>query len=307
MTKQKQPQTRNSNDRRVLEKLSASNSLNNKELIYVARRIRELILYTTFKAEAGHTGGSLSEVEILTLLFFKHMHIDPSKPHMKERDRFILSKGHSTPGYYATLAYRGFFDLTILSSFDSLGSILQAHPDMHKVPGCDISTGSLGQGLSCGIGMALGAQKAGIENKVFVLIGDGESTEGQIWEAILYAGAQNIRVKNLIAIIDNNRVQLASHTNEAVDLGNLAKKYESFGWTAISCDGHNIEELDEAFTRASTLSEQGPVVIIANTVKGKGISFMEDTCTWHGKAANKEEYIQAMNELYREESTHEIS
>ena len=298
MREQEHPGIRNDQDRRLLDRLAAGETLGAGELAYAAGRIRELILHTTHTAGAGHTGGSLSEVEILTLLFFKHLHIDPEHPRMGNRDRFILSKGHATPGYYSTLAYRGFFDLEVLASFDSLGSILQAHPDMHKVPGCDISSGSLGQGLSCGIGMALGAVKSGVENVVYVLMGDGESTEGQIWEAALYAGAKNRKVKNLVAIVDNNRVQLASHTKDAVDLGDLAGKYEAFGWSAITCDGHDITALDAAFTKARRLAAEGPVAVIANTVKGKGISFMEDTCSWHGRAANDEEYELAMRELH---------
>lgn len=267
------------------------------ELELAALNIRKLILKTIHNAGVGHTGGSLSEADILTALFFRVMNIDIRNPDMPERDRFILSKGHSTPGYYAALAHRGFFPEDVLDTFDSVDSILQAHPDMNKVPGVDISSGSLGQGLSCGLGMAMAGADLKRDFRTYVLIGDGESTEGQLWEAILFAGAANKRVKRLIAIIDNNKVQLSSMTADAVDMGDFAVKYEAFGWKSFRCDGHNMAELVKTLEDAATASDDGPVVVIADTVKGKGVSFMEGTPKWHGLAPDREEFAAAIAEL----------
>lgn len=267
------------------------------ELEKTALAIRKLILRTAHTAGTGHTGGSLSEADILTALFFRVMNIDPAKPAMENRDRFILSKGHATPGYYSTLAHRGFFGEEVLDTFDTLGSILQGHPDMHKVPGVDISSGSLGQGLSCGLGMAMAAADRGLDFRTFVLLGDGESMEGQIWEAVQFAGAPNKRIKKLIAIVDDNKVQLASKTAEAVDMGDFAAKYEAFGWRAFRCDGHDMENLVATLEKAAAASEEGPVVVVAATVKGKGVSFMEDTPKWHGRAPDDGEYAAALAEL----------
>jgi transketolase len=267
------------------------------ELELAALNIRKLIIKTIHDAGVGHTGGSLSEADILTALFFRVMNIDTKNPELPERDRFILSKGHSTPGYYATLAHRGFFPEDVLNTFDSVDSILQAHPDMNKVPGIDISSGSLGQGLSCGLGMAMAGADLDRKFRTYVLIGDGESTEGQLWEAILFAGAANKRVKRLIAIIDNNKVQLSSMTADVVDIGNIAAKYEAFGWKSFQCDGHNMHDLVRTLENAASASDEGPVVVVADTIKGKGVSFMEGTPKWHGLAPNDEEYAAAMAEL----------
>ncbi len=267
-----------------------------EELKKKARRIRELILTTTHSAGCGHTGGSLSEVEILTALFFNIMDIDEKNPKKEPRDRFVLSKGHATPGYYSTLALRGFFPEKELAGFDSLGSFLQAHPDMHKCPGVDFSSGSLGQGLSIGLGMAQGLAGKGEKGVTFVLIGDGESQEGQIWEAAMYAGAKNVR--NIVCIVDYNKVQLASTTEEAVSLEPLKEKWEAFNWNVMECDGHDMKDILSALTAAKEASGNGPVVILAHTVKGKGVSFMEGRYQWHGKAPNDEEFQQAINEIY---------
>ncbi len=272
------------------------------ELKQIAADIRRLILTTTHHAGVGHTGGSLSEADIMAALFFRVMNIDPENPEMKERDRFILSKGHATPGYYSTLARRGFFPVSVLDSFDQLGTILQGHPDMHKVPGVDMSSGSLGQGLSCALGMAMAGTDLGLDFTTFVLMGDGESTEGQIWEAVLYAGAENVRVRNIVAIVDYNKVQLASLTKDAVDLGDLAAKYRVFGWYTIEVDGHDMEQLVRALEEAKAAAKEGPVALIAHTVKGKGVSFMENQCAWHGKAPNASEYEKAMAEIDQEEA-----
>jgi transketolase len=212
------------------------------ELQGIAAELRKLVLSTVHHAANGHIGGSLSEVDILSALFFRIMDIDPKDARRIGRDRFILSKGHSTPGYYATLARRGFFPLAELDSFDELGSRLQGHPDMHKTPGVDISSGSLGQGLSCAVGMALGNQAGGGTFTTFVLMGDGELQEGQVWEAALYAGAR--RLPHLVAIVDNNGVQLSARTKEVVDLEPLAQKWQAFGWSVLSCDGHDMAELE---------------------------------------------------------------
>jgi transketolase len=262
-----------------------------------AKDIRLTILNMVYQAGCGHTGGSLSEADILTALFFNIMNVDPSNPDKADRDRFILSKGHATPGYYSTLAVRGFFPLTMLDEFDRMDGRLQAHPDMHKVPGVDMSSGSLGQGLSCGIGMAMGGEAKKNPFYTYVLMGDGESAEGQIWEAALFAGAKNKKIKRIIAIVDYNKVQLASRTEEAVDLGDIAEKYRSFGWTAYECDGHNMEELVDTFEKAKKSSDEGPVAVIAHTVKGKGVSFMEGQFKWHGAAPNTEQYIAAVKEV----------
>ena len=262
-----------------------------------AKAIRRLILQTTHHARMGHTGGSLSEADILTALFFRVMRNRDIANQRADRDRFILSKGHASPGYYSTLALRGYFPIAVLDTFDSLGSILQGHPDMHKTPGVDMSSGSLGQGLSCGIGIQLAAARdpamAGV--RTFVLIGDGESQEGQIWEAALYAGARKLR--GLVGITDMNGVQLASTTAEAVSLEPIVDKWRAFGWTAIDVDGHAMGPLVEALEKARALAEDGPVMVVARTVKGKGVSFMEGRHEWHGKAANDKEFELAIAEI----------
>jgi transketolase len=265
------------------------------ELEGLARELRFLILKTTHTAGAGHTGGSLSMVEILTSLYFHIMNIDPEDPSMEDRDRFILSKGHSTPGYYSALALRGYFPESELASFDRIDSRLQAHPDMNKCPGVDYSTGSLGQGLSIGIGMALGGQAAGKKFNTFVLLGDGESQEGQVWEAAMYGGAHKVR--NIIAMVDYNKVQLAARTADTLDLYPLDQKWKAFNWSVLQCDGNNMTELLKTLKEAVEMSREGPVVLLAHTIKGKGISFMEDSFEWHGKAANAEEYRNALEEL----------
>jgi transketolase len=267
------------------------------ELEAKAKTIRRLILQMTHHARMGHTGGSLSETDILTALFFRVMCNRDDANQRVDRDRFILSKGHASPGYYSTLALRGYFPITVLDTFDSLGSMLQGHPDMHKTPGVDMSSGSLGQGLSCGIGIQLAAAAeptmAGV--RTFVLIGDGECQEGQIWEAALYAGARKVR--GLVGILDMNGVQLASTTAEAVPLEPIVDKWRAFGWTVIDVDGHAMGPLVEALEQARARSEDGPVMVVARTVKGKGVSFMEGRHEWHGKAPNDKEFELAMKEI----------
>jgi len=267
------------------------------ELASKAKAVRRLILQTTHHAGMGHTGGSLSEADILAALFFRILRNRDVSKLLPNRDRFILSKGHSSPGYYATLALRGYFPIETLDTFDSLGSILQSHPDMHKTPGVDMTSGSLGQGLSCGIGMALAALKipAMAGARTFVLMGDGELQEGQIWEAALYAGAR--KLPGIIGIVDLNGVQLASNTADAVCVEPLAEKWRAFGWTVLETDGHAMDVLVETLEKARELAANGPVLVIARTIKGKGVSFMEGTYEWHGKAPNDLEFALAMKEI----------
>ncbi len=274
-----------------MDKKNIINSLENK-----AKEIRRLSLKTACMAGCGHTGGSLSAAEILSTLYFYAMeNIDPKNPRRANRDRFILSKGHITPGFYSTLALKGFFTTEeLLNTYDHNDTRLQGHPDMNKTPGVDISSGSLGQGLSCGIGMSMGAKIKNLNFNVYVLIGDGELQEGQVWEAIIYAGNKNI--DNLIAIIDNNQLQLTGVTKEIIDLSPLDKKFEMFGWHTLVVDGHSVKELVEAFDKAKSVKGK-PKVIIANTQKGKGFSKAVMNVLWHSKAPTKEELEQALNEL----------
>jgi transketolase len=278
---------------------STTNSLLSiTKLESMSRSVRRLVLDTTHRAGMGHTGGSLSEADILTALYFRVMRaIDPKVPGKTDRDRFILSKGHATPGFYAALASRGYFSPKTLETFDELGTTLQAHPDMRKTPGVDMSSGSLGQGLSVGIGMAIAAgckpELGGF--RTFVLMGDGELQEGQVWEAAMYAGSR--AQAGVIAIVDCNGVQLSTATDGAVGPESLAGKWKSFGWHAMVVDGHDMGALVEVLEKARELSGSGPVAVIAKTVKGKGVSFMEGRYEWHGKAPNDAEYEQALKEI----------
>lgn len=265
------------------------------ELTIKANDFRKTILRTANHVGNGHMGGSLSEVDILTALYFSVMRVDPSDPTWEDRDRFILSKGHASPGFYTVLSGRGYFDPELLKTFDEADSTLQAHPDMHKCPGVDFSTGSLGQGLSVGIGIALGGAKKGKDFRTFVLLGDGESQEGQIWEALMYAGKN--KVKNLIAIFDYNKVQLSSAMCDNVNLDPLPEKLVAFNWETVEVDGHDMEALLDTLKTAVANSANGPVAVIAHTVKGKGVSFMENTCEWHGKAPNDAQLAAAIAEL----------
>ncbi len=244
---------------------------------------------------AGHTGGSLSEVEILVTLYFRFLRIDPRRPDWAERDRFILSKGHASPGFYCTLACRGFFPEEKLAEFDAVDSMLQGHPCMLRTPGVDMSTGSLGQGLSAGAGMVLGRDQLEMQFLVYVLLGDGELQEGQVWEAAMFAGQR--RLTGLVAIVDYNRVQLSGTVPNTLDLEPLADKWRAFGWQVLECDGHDVAELAGAIGQARQRSASGPVVLIAHTVKGKGVSFMEGKYQWHGRAPNEEERRQAVAEI----------
>jgi transketolase len=256
---------------------------------------RELLLKAANHIGAGHVGGSLSETDILTTLYFSVMRVDPKNPAWEDRDRFILSKGHASLGLYAILSLRGYFGTDEMMTFDATGTHLQAHPDMHKCPGIDYSSGSLGQGLSIGIGMATGGAMRGKSFKTFVLIGDGESQEGQVWEALMYAGVK--KVKNLIPIFDYNHVQLSGSTEGNLSLDPLPEKLKAFNWTVLEVDGHDIAALDSVLKQAYAASADGPVAVVAHTVKGKGVSFMENKCEWHGKAPNDEQLKAALLEL----------
>lgn len=266
-----------------------------EELERIANECRGTILKMTHHAKNGHVGGSLSEIDILVALYFKIMKIDPENPKWEERDRLILSKGHASPGYYTVLAKRGYFEESVLDTFDGIDSKLQAHPDMHKCPGVDYSTGSLGQGLSVGTGIAEAARLKGRKFITYVLMGDGEIQEGQIWEAMMYAGAR--QVKNLVGIIDYNKVQLSAALPDSVDPYPLAEKLRAFRWKVLEAEGNQMESICTALERAKLECSGGPVAVIAHTVKGCGVSFMENRYQWHGKAPNDEQLEQALREL----------
>jgi len=265
-----------------------------KKLNDIARDIRRDIVKTIGSAQVGHIGGSLSAVDILTALYFHILRIDPHNPQWEERDRFILSKGHGAAALYSTLAKRGYFSSKLLDTFGKINSRLQVHPDMHKVPGIEISTGALGQGLSVAIGMALGAKLEHKDIRVYVLIGDGESQEGQIWEGAM--SAAHYKLSNLTAILDYNRVQLLGPVSEVMEVSPLADKWRTFGWEVIEVDGHNISQIIESLEKTKKIKNK-PSIIIAHTIKGKGVSFMEGKASWHGKAPNKEEMEKALKEL----------
>lgn len=264
-----------------------------KQLEITACKIRMGIIEGVHSAKSGHPGGSLSIAEILTYLYFKEMNIDPKDPKKADRDRFVLSKGHAAPALYAALAERGYFDKSLLTTLRHIGSILQGHPDMKHIPGVDMSTGSLGQGISAAVGMALSAKHFGDSYRVYAVLGDGEIEEGQVWEAAMFAG--NKGLSNLTAFIDYNNLQIDGTIEEVNSAAPIDKKFEAFGWHTITINGNDFDEIESALNMAKTVDK--PVAIIAKTVKGKGVSFMEDKCDWHGSAPNAEQYEQAMKEL----------
>ena len=265
-----------------------------KELESLAKNIRRGIIEQVYCGKSGHPGGALSCADILTVLYFNQMNISPENPKAPERDRFVLSKGHASPALYSTLAYRGYFDIEELKTFRGLDSRLQGHPDMNKVPGVDMSTGSLGQGLSVANGMALSSKLNSDGLRVYCLVGDGEIQEGQIWEAAM--SASHYKLDNLCVIVDNNNLQIDGEVDKVKNIYPLDEKFESFGFEVLKIDGHNIAQIIEAFEKAKKVKGK-PTVIIANTIKGKGVSFMENQAGWHGKAPNDEQYKQAMKEL----------
>lgn len=268
--------------------------MNTLELEKQANEIRKGIVTAVYSAKSGHPGGSLSATDIFTYLYFVEMNIDPMKPEKDDRDRFVLSKGHVAPGYYSTLAHRGFFPVEDLKTLRHVGSYLQGHPDKKHIPGVDMSSGSLGQGISAAVGMALSAKLSKESYRVYTLLGDGELQEGQVWEAAMFAGARAL--DNLVVIVDNNGLQIDGKIDEVCSPYPIDSKWEAFGFHVINIDGHNYEEIQAAFLQARSI-EGRPTAIIAKTTKGKGISFMEDKASWHGTAPNDEQYEIAMKDL----------
>ena len=264
-----------------------------KELQIRACKVRLNIIEGVHAAKSGHPGGSLSCADILTYLYFKEMNIDPKNPKMENRDRFVLSKGHAAPALYGVLAERGYFDSELIKTLRHPGSILQGHPDMKNIPGVDMSTGSLGQGVSCAVGMALSAKHFGNDFNVYTVLGDGEIEEGQVWEAAMFAA--NKGLSNLTAFVDYNNLQIDGSIEEVNSPAPIDKKFEAFGWHTIIIDGNDFDEIEKALVEAKTVNK--PVCIVAKTIKGKDVSYMENAVNWHGAAPNDELYEQAMNEL----------
>ena len=265
-----------------------------KQLKVNACKARIGIIEGVFNAKSGHPGGSLSCVDILTYLYFNHMNVDPQNPKAENRDRFVLSKGHAAPALYSVLALRGFFPVENLKTLRKSDSMLQGHPSIQYTPGVDMSTGSLGQGISAACGMALGAKLSGKTNRVYTVLGDGEIQEGQVWEAAMFASAKGL--DNLVAVVDNNGLQIDGSIAEVNSPYPIAEKFKAFGWNVIEISAHSFDEIDAAFNAAAEFKGK-PSAIIATSVKGKGVSFMEDQCSWHGTAPNAEQYEQAMSEL----------
>lgn len=260
----------------------------------IAKKVRVNIIKMLEKSQSGHPGGSLSAVEILTALYFKEMKIDPTNPKWIDRDRFVLSKGHATPVLYGTLAERGFFSKEELDNFRKMGSMLQGHPDMKEIPGVDMTTGSLGQGLAAANGMALAGKLDNKDYRVYALIGDGESQEGLIWEAAMLAA--HYKLDNITVFLDNNGLQIDGKNKDIMNIDPIDEKFKSFGWNVLTIDGHSFEEIFEAIEKAKNTKGK-PTMIIAKTVKGKGVSFMENQVGWHGKAPSVEEATKALQEI----------
>ena len=268
--------------------------MTNAELEKKANEVRQSIVTALHSAKSGHPGGSLSAADIMTYLYFEEMNVDPKNPKMADRDRLVLSKGHVAPALYSVLAHKGYFPVEDLVTLRHTGSYLQGHPDMKHIPGVDMSSGSLGQGLSCAVGMAQAAKMDNKDYRVYAVCGDGESQEGQIWEAAMWAGAHHL--DNLTVIVDNNNLQIDGTIEEVCSPYPIDKKFEAFNFHVININGNDMEEIRNAFAEAKTVKGI-PVAIIAKTTKGKGVSFMENQVGWHGKAPNDEQYEQAMEEL----------
>mgnify|MGYP003086523184 FL=1 len=268
--------------------------MNKLELMKTANEVRKGIVTAVHSAKSGHPGGSLSAADIYTYLYFEEMNIDPKDPKKADRDRFVLSKGHTAPGYYSTLAHRGFFPVEDLTTLRKVGSYLQGHPDMKHIPGVDMSSGSLGQGISAAVGMAISAKLSNDDYRVYTLLGDGEIQEGQVWEASMLAGHR--KLDNLVVIIDNNNLQIDGKITDVNSPYPIDKKFEAFNFHVINIDGNDFDQIEAAFKEARKTKGM-PTAIIAKTIKGKGVSFMEDQAGWHGKAPNDEQYAQAMEEL----------
>ena len=268
--------------------------MNKLELMKTANEVRKGIVTAVHSAKSGHPGGSLSAADIYTYLYFEEMNIDPKDPKKADRDRFVLSKGHTAPGYYSTLAHRGFFPVEDLTTLRKVGSYLQGHPDMKHIPGVDMSSGSLGQGISAAVGMAISAKLSNDDYRVYTLLGDGEIQEGQVWEAAMFAS--HYHLDNLLAIVDYNGLQIDGQLSEVCSPEPIPEKFAAFGWHVIQMDAHDFDSIEAAFAEAEQIVGQ-PVVIVQKSVKGKGVSFMENQVGWHGKAPNQAEYEQAMAEL----------
>ena len=264
------------------------------ELAKIACKVRMGIIEGTFNAKSGHPGGSLSITEILTYLYFNEMNIDPQNPSIDSRDRFVLSKGHAAPALYSVMAQRGYFPVEELKTLRKVDSRLQGHPSMKCLPGIDISSGSLGQGISAACGMALGAKLQNADFRVYTILGDGEIEEGQVWEAAMYASAK--KLDNLVAFVDNNNLQIDGTVEEVNSPYPIPEKFAAFGWNVIEIDGHSYDDIENALVAARACTDK-PTAIIATTVKGKGVSFMENQVSWHGSAPNAEQYDIAMKEL----------
>ena len=265
-----------------------------KALKIAAIKVRKNALTAVYSASSGHPGGSLSVADILTLLYFKEMNIDPKDPKKEDRDRFVLSKGHTAPALYGTLAERGFFPVEDVKTFRHIDSYLQGHPDMKGVPGVDMSTGSLGQGISAANGMAISAKLSGKDYRVYTVLGDGELEEGQVWEAAMFA--PHYKLDNLTAFVDFNGLQIDGDITKVMNPTPIDKKFEAFGWNVLVVDGHDFEAMHEAVLAAKATKGK-PTMIVAKTVKGKGVSYMENEAGWHGAAPNEEQYNQAIAEL----------
>ncbi len=268
--------------------------MNKLELQKTANEVRKGIVTSVHSAKAGHPGGSLSAADIFTYLYFEEMNIDPAEPKKADRDRFVLSKGHTAPGLYSTLAQRGYFPVEDLKTLRHTGSYLQGHPDMKHIPGVDMSSGSLGQGISAAVGMAISAKLSGDDYRVYTLLGDGEIQEGQVWEASMLAGFR--KLDNLVVIVDNNNLQIDGPISEVNSPYPIDKKFEAFNFHVITIDGNDFDQIDAAFKEARETKGM-PTAIIARTVKGKGVSFMENQVGWHGAAPNDEQYAVAMADL----------
>ena len=264
------------------------------ELMKLANNVRFGVIESVYSAGCGHPGGSLSIADVITYLYFKEMNVDPKNPKMDTRDRFVLSKGHTAPALYSVLAERGFFDKEELKSLRKTESRLQGHPDMKGIPGVDMTTGSLGLGISAACGMALSAKVYGAENRVYTIVGDGESEEGQVWEAAMFAA--HYKLDNLVCVLDWNGLQIDGKITEVMNPTPHDEKFRAFGWHVISIDAHNFDEIEAAFAEAKTVKGK-PTVIIAKSTKGKGVSYMENACEWHGQAPNEDLYKVAIEDL----------
>ncbi len=268
--------------------------MNKLELMKTANEIRKGIITAVHSAKSGHPGGSLSAADIFTYLYYEELDVDPKNPKKPNRDRFVLSKGHTSPGLYSTLAHKGFFPVEDLKTFRHTGSYLQGHPDMKHIPGVDMTSGSLGQGISAAVGMAISAKLSGDDYRVYTLVGDGELQEGQVWEASMLAGHR--KLDNLVVIVDNNNLQIDGAIDEINSPYPIDKKFEAFNFHVINIDGNDFDQIDAAFKEAKTV-KGCPTAIIAKTIKGKGVSFMENQASWHGAAPNDEQYKVAMEDL----------